>query len=432
MTIPAPLTAPATEPRRRRRRRLIVGTAAVVAIALVAVGVVWARGGFSAAVPTSGAPGFTMRGDLAADQGLLDAARREWARASDKDRRPAGEVTALWAGTVSTRVLDGGGYVPPAAADEADVVVLIDDDHLATVARFRDGSGGGSGKTALYHWAARPTFLSTTLDVGAGLVLLADYRTVEPDGLTSTKDGNDWHQVDVALQDGLLQRDAQDDDLVTVRVVDEGVLLIDEFASTFYRLTDAVPAGGGEDPSWAALSDPARASDARAAVLEAGEAAVAAWRDAPVDQTATWIADVELDGGLPGTVFAVGSADVDTFAVLALGTGGDSAVPGTVLGKHLSGYGSPGTAARIPPLGAAWVSTGDGDAQLVVVGTESVTSLDIQIGTERTTVAGRIAVLAQPAERAWVSTGDPQDSELPQYAVVGQTADGWPVPLDGH
>ena len=422
------------EHRPRPRRRIVVVIAAVVGLALAVTSVVWARGGFRPPVPTTGVTGFGMRGDLAQDEGLLDDARQLWTWTSDEEERPTGEVTALWAGVVSTDALEGHTHLLSTAADEADLVVLSDGSHLVSVLRPRDGSGAplGSEDMRIYHRSALPGFLATTMDVGPGLVLLADYRTVAAEGLASTSDENNWHPVQTELHDGLFQRGAPDDELVTVRVDDEGVLLLDKFGSTFFLLTDVEAADGREDPSWAALVDPERASDARAAVLAAGEAGDPAWESTPADETATWIADVELAGGQRGTVFAVGTQDIDAYSVLALGTGGDVAVPGTVLGKHLAGYATPGTAARIPPLGAAWVSPVDGDAQLLVIGTEDVTSLDIQIGTSRTAVTGRVAVVDLPPEGVWVGTGDPEPSELPQFAVVGQTADGWPVPLDGH
>ena len=417
-----------------RRRIVVVSVAAVVAIALVVTGVVWSRGGFRPPVPTTGIAGFEMRGDLAADEGLLDDARHLWTWTSDEDQRPTGEVTALWAGTVSTDVLEGHASIPSSAADEADLVVLSDGSHLVSVLRPRAGSGEplGAEDMRIYHWSDLPGFLATTIDAGPGLVLLADSCTVAAEGLGSTSDENDWHPVPTELHDGLFQRGDPDDELVTARVDDEGVLLLDEFSSTFFRLTDVEPADGREDPSWAALSDPGRASDARAAVLAAGDGGDPAWESTSTEETATWIADVELAGGQPGTVFAVGASDMDAYSVLALGTGGDVAVPGVLLGKHVAGHGTRGTAARIPPLGAAWVSPDDGDAQLLVIGTDDVTSLEIQIGTSRSSVTGSVAVVDLPPEEAWVSTGDPEPTELPQYAVVGQTAAGWPVPLDGH
>ena len=61
-----------------------------------------------------------------------------------------------------------------------------------------------------------------------------------------------------------------------------------------------------------------------------------------------------------------------------------------------------------------------------------MTLLEIQIGTTRTSVPGRVAVVDLPPEEAWVSTGEPHAVDRRHYAVVGQTADGWPVPLDGQ
>ena len=84
----------------------------------------------------------------------------------------------------------------------------------------------------------------------------------------------------------------------------------------------------------------------------ASEAAESAWTSAPVDHTATWIADVELAGALHGTVFAVGSPDVDSFAVLALGGGRDDVDPRSsqstqlVLGKHLAARSSSSSVPR--------------------------------------------------------------------------------------
>ena len=94
--------------------------------------------------------------------------------------RPTGEVDAVWAGTISTHVLEGVVSTPSTAADEADLVVLSDGSHLASVVRLRNSSGEPLGLQGfmVYPHSALPTYVSTTLDVGPGLVLLRDHHTV--------------------------------------------------------------------------------------------------------------------------------------------------------------------------------------------------------------------------------------------------------------
>jgi hypothetical protein len=422
----------------QRPWRLVIG--ALLSVALVAAVFVTLRSTAVDVTPST-SPNFPLRGDLVGDQSLLDQAAREWSHGTGKardEKRIEGEVSALWAGTVSTHQLDGIS-VPSTAGAKADLVVLSDARNVASLVRFRDGADSGFH---LYGSSVRAVGLPVSLDIGPGFALLAADKAVADKGLACAAHSQAWHPVGTQLHEGLFQR--ADDGRVSVRVVDEGVLLLEKSSSSFYQ----TPQGNGDkdstgtkdskgtkdtkDREWAALSDPRRAEGARAAVLEAGGTQVKPWTDRSEVRAATWLADVKLSGGIRGSVFAVGSPDVRAFAVVAAGLswpGGEEATP-VPLGTHTQGYAAAGTAASMPPLAAAWVRIGPGKPQLLVVGDETVVSLEIRVGTKQTKVSGHVAVLDPPSRTAWVTTGKPLDRELPRYTVVGRTAEGWAVPLD--